>query len=67
MSGFDIAFIILLGCRNKYVVSRRKNSALELKMTGKNALFAGILTLGISWGLYGQKDVGKDMSSSSSG
>ncbi len=28
-------------------------------MTGKNALFATILTLGISWGIYGQKEVWK--------
>ena len=30
-------------------------------MQGKNVLFATALTLAISWGLYGQKDIGKDM------
>ena len=57
--GLEIALIIYLGHRNKYVVSRREISALELKMTGKNAMFAAILTLGIAWGIYGQKEVMK--------
>jgi len=27
-------------------------------MQGKNVLFATALTLAISWGIYGQKDIG---------
>ena len=48
----------LLEHRKYCVVSQRRISCVHLKMQGKNVLFATALTLAISWGIYGQKDVG---------